>query len=399
MRAVSHSQVIVFTARFVSRDPVTAMDVRLAARYPFLKGSAAFLKDSGVTLDRLMTSMAYERARMLGKDRVLEAVEFAKVVDHPMISEADAMNELLSYPVARMLVSCLGDVKFVHRYAVAEAKLANARLSDEVRRERERGGRSGGGPADSGLSFVMAAAEDLGLEARRADDALAVGFGDYLRSSSSMKDKSWKLVNQDIRDGEVLVSEDRFVRLIQQRIGDKVSSELPLPVNDEILEALRDEVEEIRLALEAKRAEHPERDFGRISIVRFPPCMRKLLEMIRAGENVPHTGRFALVAFLHTLGMDADTILSTFATSADFDESKSRYQIQHITGEISGTEYTPPECSTMKSYGICFDPDPLCEKDWMGHPLKYYRLKGRRPKKRKKVREGSARSGGRAGRR
>ena len=110
--------------------------------------------------------------------------------------------------------------------------------------------------------------------------------------------------------------------------------------------------------------------------------MRKLLEMIRAGENVPHSGRFALVAFLHTLGMDSEEILRTFSTSPDFDESKSRYQIQHISGEISGTEYTPPECSTMKSYGICFDPDDLCAREWMTHPLKYYRAKGKRRKSR-----------------
>ena len=367
------------------------MDVRLAARYPFLKGSAALLKEKGVGLEGLISSRAYERARMLGKDRVMEAVEFAKVLDRAMISEADAMNELLSYPVARMMVSCLGDEKFVHRYAVAEAKLVGARLAKEAEKGKDRG-KGGRRTSEDGMAFVMATANELGLDVGRAEDMFAVDFGDFLRSSSSLKDRSWKLVNQDVRDGEVVVTDAKLVRLLQQMVALKIASELPLPVNDDILAALSDEVEDIRQALEIKRAEHPERDFGRISIVRFPPCMRKLLEMIRAGENVPHTGRFALVAFLHTLGMDADTILSTFASSADFDESKSRYQIQHITGEISGTEYTPPECSTMKSYGICYEPDSLCERDWMGHPLKYYRLKGKKPKRRAKVKGGSARS-------
>ncbi len=106
-----------------------------------------------------------------------------------------------------------------------------------------------------------------------------------------------------------------------------------------------------------------------------------LLEMTRVSENVPHSGRFALVAFLHTLGMDSDEILQTFSTAPDFDESKSRYQVDHITGEISGTEYTPPECSTMKSYGICFNPDGLCRK--IKHPLSYYRAKGRALRSRK----------------
>jgi len=31
----------------------------------------------------------------------------------------------------------------------------------------------------------------------------------------------------------------------------------------------------------------------------------------------------------------------------------------------------------MKSYNICFDMDDLCRKDWMKHPLTYYRIKGK----------------------
>jgi DNA primase large subunit len=166
-------------------------------------------------------------------------------------------------------------------------------------------------------------------------------------------------------------------------LTDKISSELPLPVDDEILKAFGQDIEEIRGILEEERTKYKQKDYGRASIVRFPPCMRKLLAMMQAGENVPHSGRFALVAFLHKLGMNSDEILETFATAPDFDESKSRYQIQHITGEISGTEYTPPECSTMKSYGTCFEPDKLCEKDWMNHPLTYYKAKGKRFKSRK----------------
>ncbi len=378
------------------------LDQKTAARYPFLKESADLLRQKGVTLETLISSLAYERARTLGKERVLEAIEFAKVVERPIATETDAMNELLSYPVARMLVSCLGDEKFVRRYAIAEAKLANARLSSEVERAKETKLRRGGAPPSGGggADFVIRIAEELGLSVHMVGDSLAVDFSDYLRFSSVIKSKSWKLVNQDVRNGETLVDVKRLVRLVEQMITEKIVSELPLPVTDLIIEALTDDVEEIGSFLEQKRAEQPKKDFGKVSIVRFPPCMKKLLEMIRAGENVPHTGRFAIVAFLHTLGMDSETILSTFATSADFDENKSRYQIQHITGEISGTEYTPPECSTMKSYGICFDPDSLCDKEWMGHPLKYYRLKGRKPRKKKmNLKGGSSRSRAPAGRR
>ncbi|TFG68427.1 MAG: DNA primase regulatory subunit PriL, partial [Methanomassiliicoccus sp.] len=44
------------------------MDVKLAAKYPFLKGASAYLRETGVDLNKLTTSVAYERARFMGKE-------------------------------------------------------------------------------------------------------------------------------------------------------------------------------------------------------------------------------------------------------------------------------------------------------------------------------------------
>lgn len=333
------------------------MEVATAAKYPFLTESARFLKETGVTLDQLVSSVAYERARYQGSERVMEILEEGSVGDHPISSEIDATIELLSYPVARMIVSAVADPWFVRRYAIAEAKKANERLRNED------------------AAFVMRVAEELGLDVEADDGGFSVDFTDFLKFSAAMRSKSWKLVNQRIRDGRVLITKYKLTRIIEQLLTEKISSELPLEVNDQILERFSRETAQIRQVLEERKKQQRSEGMGRLSIVRFPPCMKKLLAMIRAGENVPHSGRFALVAFLHTLGMDSDEILETFSTAPDFDERKSRYQVDHITGEISGTEYTPPECSTMKSYGICFDPDQLCAR--IKHPLTYYRIKGK----------------------
>jgi DNA primase large subunit len=333
------------------------LDLVLAAKYPFLKESAKYLKDTGVTLDELVSSRAYELARYQGRERVMEALEEGTIEDHPMASRADATNELLSYPIARMIVSAIADPTFVNRYAIAEAKKARGRLNDE------------------NVSFLLGVAQELGLNVSQEDGGFAVDFTDFLRFSAKMRSKSWKLVNQKIIRGSVLVTKPRLTRIIEQMLTDKISSELPLDVNDEILERFSKDIREIREVLERRQREQKTEAMGRLSFVRFPPCMKELLEMTRGGQNVPHSGRFALVAFLHTLGMDSEEILQTFSTTPDFDERKSRYQVEHITGEISGTEYTPPECSTMKSYGICFNPDELCAR--IKHPLSYYRIKGR----------------------
>jgi DNA primase large subunit len=304
----------------------------------------------------------------------MEALEARMIDDHAMASEIDATLELLSYPIARMIVSAVADPVFVKRYAIAEAKKANERLKQEDGQ------------------FLMKVAQELGLSVAQEDGGFAVDFTDFLKFSAVMRDKSWKLVNQRIISGKVLVAKHRLVRLIEQMITDKISAELPLDVNDAILNTFSSEIDEIKVELAREQDERKVKDMGRLSIVRFPPCMKKLLKMMQSGENVPHSGRFALVAFLHTLGMDSQDILQIFSSAPDFDEGKASYQIKHIIGETSGTEYTPPECSTMKSYGICFDPDDLCRREWMTHPLKYYRAKG----KKFKPGEGSSKSSRRA---
>jgi DNA primase large subunit len=82
--------------------------------------------------------------------------------------------------------------------------------------------------------------------------------------------------------------------------------------------------------------------------------------------------------------MNNEQILALFSTSPDFREDLASYQIDHITGRSSGLEYLPPECRTMKTNGVCFNPDSLCKREWMTHPLTYYRVKGKNKGKKPK---------------
>jgi DNA primase large subunit len=339
------------------------MNLLSLARFPFLKESGAYLKASGPTLDDLLHDIAYERTTAQGKERVLEALENAEIRDHSLITEADFLAELLSYITARMLVSSVNEPYLIRRYALAEAKTAGARLEEED------------------FDFVVHVANELGLDVRKVDDLCTINFVHYLTNTSQMRSKPWKLANQNLQNGYVILDKKRLARVVQTALQMRIERELPQNVNDEILKVLSRNIKSIKKAVEEKKNTFKAEDFGRIRVTKLPPCIRTLLAKAQSGENLPHSGRFALTAFLHSIGMNADEILKLFSTSPDFDADKSRYQIEHITGEISGTEYTPPECSTMKSYGICYQEDSLCRKEWMTHPLKYYRVKDKNEKK------------------
>ena len=107
------------------------MDVLHYARYPFLKDAAEHVRDRGVTLEDLLTHEAYRQARARGKARVLDALEEGVIGLRPMGTEEDMLEEILSYPVARMFVSGVNDRFLTKRYALAEGVAMDARLERE----------------------------------------------------------------------------------------------------------------------------------------------------------------------------------------------------------------------------------------------------------------------------
>lgn len=333
------------------------VELATLAKYPFLREASGYIRAEKVTLEELLAEPAYERARSLGKARVLDALERGPPTDRVAVVAADQLAQLLAYPAARILVSALEDTYLIRRFALYEATAAEGRLESE---------------SDD---FVLHLAAELGMDLRREHGAFRLHFTDFLRYTNTMRDAPWKLINQRVGRGYVYLRRDKALRVLRNGIQRHIEQGLPLPVNDDIVSAFRPDIREIRGILEAKKATFKAEDIGKVRITRFPPCMYNLLAQIQNHENVPHMGRFAIVAFLHHIGLSNEEIYRVFGDVPDFAADVTKYQIDHITGTSSPTEYTPPECATMKSYGICPGPDRLCLK--IKHPLSYYRIKGR----------------------
>ncbi|MBR2254517.1 MAG: DNA primase large subunit PriL [Candidatus Methanomethylophilaceae archaeon] len=335
-------------------------DTAVAAKYPFMPEASEFAEDNKADLDSLLTSYLFEPARARGLGRVLDALSNSEVSYIPLNKEYDRLIEVMSYPYARILVSEVGDRFLTKRYALAEAVRMNKLLSSE------------------GFETLRHVSDFLDIGADRdADGSLKMKFTDYLRLSNRLKSVDWKLINTEVRKGVVNLPQDKFSRLMQNALQDKIESELPLHVPEEYVATLKKDktviegkLLELKASMSITKGEGMKMEFA-------PPCIRKIIEMAAAGINLPHSARFSLVSFLNALDLSYEQIIQIFAESPDFDESKSSYQIKHIIGETSGTKYTPPECHTMKTNGICFDPDSLCEQEWINHPLNYYRAKMR----------------------
>lgn len=345
--------------------------------YPFLSAASNYVEALGVTLDDLITAAIFERARLRGKERVREAIREGAVRKLVIMSTAQAEMELLSYPFARILVSCIGNAHLVRRYALSEAKSAYNKLLEDS---------STGSSAGTDIIYEMAQEFEiqvkfsrLSQEQEHAQVQVQMPFVDYLRFTSNLRDKRWKLVNRGLEKGQVNLRKGEFLRVIQEAIYARISKDLPLDVSGALCESIRKYTRDIEAELEERRKKFGDSGFESSAGFRvkdpscFPPCITAILANLKDGVNVPHTARFAVTAFLLNLGLTVDEIIEIYKNSPDFDEERTRYQVVHIAGSQGSTKYTAPSCSTMRTYGNCVDSDNVCEK--VNHPLSYYKRK------------------------
>jgi DNA primase large subunit len=156
------------TVRFTQTD---------LAKYPFLKETAAYMKSLGLKIEEVANP---EMAQIL--DRAEERVKNA-ILTVSVGKKCENAVEIPSFPVAIMLAIATKNSFIKKRYALAEAKQA---FSDMQFENRER---------------IVAIALDFGWNLELNQDSaipleFALNFTDYLKNTTHLRDKKWKLINR-----------------------------------------------------------------------------------------------------------------------------------------------------------------------------------------------------------
>lgn len=344
------------------------VELSALAKYPFLSDSKAYIKADAPSVEELLEDPLYERARVIGIERLDNAFKKRDVGDRSLATESDCIMELLSYPIARMMAVCVDDTYFKRRYALGEAFHAYKNLINEP------------------TSFLLRISKEFNIDVNHREDTnrLSIHFTDYLHNAPT-RYKEWKMINREMKEGYIRISHKDLARLIQEALRTRINNELDSrKCNKAIYNTFSSDIKRIQNTVMIHRKKIEAAPVGKLSIEKLPPCMKDILAAIQSGENVPHMGRFALVAFLNSLKLSTNDILKIFSSAPDYEEEKTRYQVEHITGSTSSTEYTPPGCDKMRTYGICpvEKIDELCKKK--RHPLSYYRAKWKKNEEKEK---------------
>jgi DNA primase large subunit len=272
-------------------------------QFPFLSGAKEEVGDVDMT-DILENNAVLRRAT----ERVVRGVNTGTVSSlssHPGVYnpelEGDLTTQVFSYPVARIIVSLIGDFRIINRYARAEAKTATIRFRDHQLTESETTdsifhtkigvsmdemlGEFGLEAIETELKdeldrtyigtffeeatlselrefatrvFNISSPETLLTEqtlagaspadiytllAENGDTATTaplyrIPLESYLQTAVSLNEPQWRLTNRGVHNGTLVIERGEVFEMIEEAIYQRVKENLPLDIPDAFREKM-----------------------------------------------------------------------------------------------------------------------------------------------------------------
>ena len=177
---------------------MTLEDLRFCAKYPFTKEARDYLDFLKINLDSLDDAMIEYGAKRITESlgdfskHSREKSEQIKTSKEPYL-----MNELISYPVSKILTALTEDRSLKKKFAKAEAQKAYyfLQLEDE----------------DS----LYGIAKQF-FHAQRDKDVFSVPFQEYLNNMP--EEKEYALVNLEIENGRIALDKEKLAKLVSQYV-------------------------------------------------------------------------------------------------------------------------------------------------------------------------------------
>jgi DNA primase large subunit len=342
--------------------PITNEDM---VKYPFLPQVRAHIAESGLDIETLGGS---PRVR---KRAILRVTSSFDRPSHSLLEnsrEIDIDTEIAIFPLAVLYVAGVGDRRLRDKFAVHEAQQINRYLEEETRE-------------DVILEVARTFKWDIRFEKSKTENKISIPFAKYVENTTKAKlthISKWKLVNRALDKGRVSVSPYEVARLLQVEVEERIKAyadleaatvpgELQEDINElkDIFLKTRPQLEEFDQIVHAQESE-------------YPPCINTFMKKAMKGEHLSHVERFTLVTYLLHQGISVDSIVSLFSNVSDFNEAKTRYQVENLAGRTGGRSepYITYNCDTLQTHGACIkSDDPICQR--IRNPLSYHLRKQR----------------------
>lgn len=321
------------------------------AKYTFLPEAGDYIRANEISISDLV-SPVFKDVIKRAEDRVLESIRANKVSDK-RTENRDV--EIMSFPVALMIVRATNLDHLMDRYSLAEAIRVEGFLKQEDNQKIIE---------DIFQSFLKI---DLEHSTSSTLPSFMVSMPEYLKRAVVFHKPEWKLINRVVDHGKVYVSKTDLIRLIREEIRELILERLKATKVSKLPKELDDIVKKL-----TELTPPPKTTFAKLNIApeNYAPCVKMSLQLLQRGENVPHYGRFLMATYLLAVGKSVEDIMGLFPRSPDFKKSVTQYQVEHIAGMKGGrTKYSVPSCKTLQTHSFCFKDPIKCYE--ISSPLQY----------------------------
>jgi len=325
-------------------------------KYPFLPQAKQHIAPLELNIKDLAE---LPRVRNRAKERIKASFDLAS---HFSVEPSnDFETEIASFPLAVFYAGGTGESRLIERFALHEATQINRYLGSEEQED---------------IIREIAKSFKWNIHFTPETHTYSLHFTKYLEMGSKGRlfhDSKWKLVNRQLKGGQVFLTPHDLSRLLQEEvkkhIEDRATQEFGKIEPDN-----QKDMDELKAEFLKKSPQFEEFDqIIRAQESEYPPCVSELMKRVAKGQHLSHVERFTLVTYLLHQGISVDSVVSLFSNVPDFREDKTRYQVEHLAGQKGGRTqpYTTYNCDTLQSHGVCSKPtDQICRT--IRNPLTYH---------------------------
>ena len=309
------------------------------AKYSFLNEASDYIRETHFEFEE------FNRPEMKHViDRAAERIEI-EITKGLVYEKLDKYEiEILTFLVTLIIAKSIGSESILKKYSLFEAMRAEKYLTEDLRKERNN---------ERKRLLLFKIFEDLfkiNVDIDSKDNNLfKVRVTDYLTRAPNFHEEEWKLINRLVHNGYVYLDADETVRLIRSELTSLIYSRVKTMTLSNLPESIKAKVDDLRTKLK------PHYEYRRYQPTHYPPCIKKALEMMNRGENLPHSARLMLATYMLAIGKSVDDIVILFHNAPDYNENITKYQVEHLAGNRgSHTKYSVPSCEKLRNENLCF---------------------------------------------
>jgi DNA primase large subunit len=309
------------------------------AKYSFLNEASDYIRETHFDFEE------FNRPEMKHViDRAAERIEteISKGLVYEKLDKYEI--EILTFLVTLIIAKSIGSESILKKYSLFEAMRAEKYLTEDLRKERNN---------ERKRLLLFKIFEDLfkiNVDLDSKDSNLfKVRVTDYLTRAPNFHEEEWKLINRLVHNGYVYLDADETVRLIRSELTSLIYSRVKTMTLSNLPESIKAKVDDLRTKLQ------PHYEYRRYQPTHYPPCIKKALEIMNRGENLPHSARLMLATYMLAIGKSVDDIVILFHNAPDYNENITKYQVEHLAGNRgSHTKYSVPSCEKLRNENLCF---------------------------------------------